>query len=48
MRFTALTELHDAADNESDDAETPASYDAPADDIAAAKLAAKQAATTAA
>ena len=48
VRFTALSDFHDAADDAgADDAECAAVYDAPADDIAAAKLAAKQAAVAA-
>ena len=48
VRFTALSDFHDAADDDAaDDAECAAAYDAPDDGIAAAKLAAKQAAVAA-
>ena len=47
VRFIALSEFHNAADADTDDAESAATYDAPANDIAAAKLAAKQTAVAA-
>ena len=41
VRYSALSELHDAADAEAEEAEAAASYD---DDVTAAKVAAKLAA----